>query len=42
MIDGTLTDTTVLGQKRPGSNGNEDVFHAFQISRTGASPSDAI
>ena len=40
FIDGDLTDTTTLSQSRPGSNGNE--FFTPQITRTGASPPDAI
>ena len=27
-IDGTLTVTIILGQKGPGSNGNEQVLHS--------------
>ena len=38
-IDWTLTGTTILGQSRPGSNGNIRVLHILQSSRTGASPS---
>ena len=39
-MDGTLTDTTTLGQSGPGSNDNEEELHIPQGSRTGASPSD--
>ena len=38
----TLTGTTAPGQNRPGSNGNEGVFHIPQRSRTGALPSDGL
>ena len=38
----TLTSTTTPGKSEPGSNGNEEVLHSSLISRTGASPSDAI
>ena len=37
-IDGTVTDTTTLGQSGPGSNGNEEVLYICQNSRTGTSP----
>ena len=40
-IDGTLISTINLGQRGPGSNGNERVVYALQSSRTGASPWDA-
>ena len=38
----SLTVTTTLGQSGPGSNGNEEVLHIPQSSRTGASPSDTV
>ena len=41
-IDGTLTDITTLGQSGFECNGNEGVFHTFQIFRTGASLSDVV
>ena len=41
-MDGTLTCTTTLGLSGSGSNGNEGVLHTPQISRTGASSSDAV
>ena len=41
-IDGILTGTTTPGQSGPESNGNKEVFHIFQISQTGASPSNAV
>ena len=40
-IDGTLTDNTTKSQNGPGSNAYEEVLHIPQISRTGASPSNA-
>ena len=40
--DGTLTDSTSPGQSGPGSNGNKALLYPPQISRTEASPSDAI
>ena len=39
--DGTLLETTTLGQSGPGSNGSKRVLHTPQISKTGASLSDA-
>ena len=30
------------GQNGSGSNGNEGVLHLTQVSRTGASPSEAV
>ena len=39
LIDGTLTGTITLGQSGHGNNGNEGVL---QISKTGASPSNAV
>ena len=30
------------GQSGPESNGNEEVLHTPQISKTGASPSDTV
>ena len=41
-IVGTLTGTTTLGQSETGSNGNEEVLHISQSSRTGASTSDVL
>ena len=32
-IDGTLRDTTTLGQSGPGSNDNEEILHIPQSSR---------
>ena len=34
LISCTLTCSTTLGQSGPGSNGNEEVHHIPQISRT--------
>ena len=34
--------TTTVSRSRPGSNGNKEVLHTLQISRTGAFPSDAV
>ena len=42
LRDGALTGTTNPGQSEPESTGNERVFHIFQSSRTGTSPSDAV
>ena len=41
-IDRTIAGTIHLGQSVPGSNGKKEVLHFPKISRTGASPSDAI
>ena len=41
-IDGTLTSITTPGQSESGSNGNEELLHSPQISRTRASPPDAV
>ena len=41
-IDGILTDITTPGQSGPGSNGNEELLHSLQSSRTGVSPSAAV
>ena len=41
-IDETLTGTITLGQRVAGSKGNQGVLHIPQISKIGASPSDAI
>ena len=38
----TLWGATILGQSRPGSNGNEGVLHIPQISKAGAMPSDGL
>ena len=35
-------NTTTPGQGGPVGNGNEAALHTLQISRTGASPSDAV
>ena len=35
-IDKTLSSATTSGQSGPGSNGNEEVLHIPQSSRTGA------
>ena len=37
-----LTDTIILGQSRPESNGNEGVLHILQTSQTETSPSDGL
>ena len=39
-IDGTLTGTITPDQNGPGSNGNVEVLHIPQSSRTAASQSD--
>ena len=39
---GTLTSTSTLGQRVPGSNGNEEVLHIPQRSTTGALPLDSL
>ena len=39
---GALIGTTIPGQSGPGSNDDEGVLHTPQISRNGASQSDAI
>ena len=41
-IDGSQIGTTIPGQRWPGSNGSEGVFHISQSSGTGASPSDGL
>ena len=41
-IDGMLTETTSLGQSRPGSTGLKGVLHTPHISGTEASPSDTV
>ena len=41
-IDGTLIDSTTLGQGGRGSNGNERALHIPQSSRIGISPSDGL
>ena len=33
---------TTLTKSSSGSNGNEELVHSLQISRTGASPLDAV
>ena len=40
--DGILTGTTTQGQSEPGSNGNEEILHIPQSSRSRASPSDGL
>ena len=37
-----LPGTTTVSQSEPGSNGNEQVLHIPQISRTWVSPSDRV
>ena len=41
-IDKILTGTTSLGQSEPVSNGNEEVLHIPQRSRTGVKLSDGL
>ena len=42
-IDTTLSDATTLGQRGPGSDGNEEVFRNSQGSNiTETSPSDCL
>ena len=41
-IDGTLTGVTTQSLSGPGSNGNEEVLHIPQSSRTEDSPSDGL
>ena len=42
-IDRTLSDATIPGQSRPGSDGNEGVLRISQSSSiTGTSPSDCL
>ena len=41
-IDRTLSGTATSGHSGPGSNGNEEVLHITQNSRTKASQSDAV
>ena len=41
-INGTLTGTTIPGNSGPKSNNNEEVLSISQISKTRASPSDAV
>ena len=41
-IDGTLIDTTTLGQSGLGNNGDEGVLHIPQSFITGASSSDCL
>ena len=41
-MNGTLPGTTTWSQCGPGSNGNEEVLHTSQISRTETSPSDLV
>ena len=42
LIPKAVSGTTTPGQSRPWSNGNEGVLDTPQISRTGASSSDAV
>ena len=42
LVHGILKDTTTPGQSEPESNGNEGVLYTLQVSRTGASPLDAV
>ena len=42
LRNGILTSITTIGQSGPGSNGNKQVLYTPQISRTGASPEDAV
>ena len=41
-IDLTRTCTTTPGQSGPGGNGNEEVIHITQSSRTEALPSESL
>ena len=41
-MDETLTGMTTQSQSEPGSNGNKGVFDYHLISKTEASPSDAV
>ena len=41
-IDGILTGTISLYRSRSGSNGNKEVLHTSQISKTGISPPDIV
>ena len=38
----TLTGTTTLSQREPGSNSNEKVFHIPKSFKTKASPTDCL
>ena len=38
----TLTDTITLDESGPRSNSNEGILHTLQVSRTEASPLDAV
>ena len=40
--DEILKDTNTPEQSGPGSNGNEEILHFPQSSRTGASSSDGV
>ena len=42
LIDRMLPGATPPSQRELGSNGNEEVLHIPQISKTGASPSDCL
>ena len=41
-MDRNLTGTTTLSRSVRRSNGNEEILHTPQSSRTGASPLDAV
>ena len=41
-IDRILSGATIPGQSGPGSDGNEGLLYITQISKTKASPSDAV
>ena len=41
-VNGTLTRTAILTGSKPGNNGDEVVLDISQMSRTRASPSDAV
>ena len=41
-IDGILTGSTVHSRSGPESNGNQNVLHIPQISRTMVSPPDSL
>ena len=42
IIDRTLTAITTPVKRGPGSNGNKDIGHFYQSSRTGVLPSDGV
>ena len=41
-INSLFLTMNILGQSGPGNNGNERILQTPQISRTKASPSDAV